>query len=70
MFEDYHWTLRDVYGFALVLFGNYIVLSRARTRATVCWADFVWVAARLGLTSAGNVDKTAGGVRGGVGQQP
>jgi drug/metabolite transporter (DMT)-like permease len=33
VFEDYQWTLRAVFGFALVLLGNYIVLSRARTRA-------------------------------------
>ena len=30
LFEDYQWTLRAVCGFALVLLGNYIVLSRAR----------------------------------------
>ena len=33
VFEDYQWTLRAVFGFALVLLGNYIVLSRARSRA-------------------------------------
>jgi len=30
LFEDYQWTLRALFGFALVLLGNYIVLSRAR----------------------------------------
>jgi len=30
LFEDYQWTLRALFGFALVLFGNYIVLSRSR----------------------------------------
>ena len=33
LFEDYQWTLRAVFGIALVLLGNYIVLSRGRTRA-------------------------------------
>jgi len=33
VFEDYQWTLRAAFGFALVLLGNYIVLSRARRRA-------------------------------------
>lgn len=28
LFEDYQWTLRAVFGFALVLLGNYLVLSR------------------------------------------
>lgn len=28
LFEDYQWTLRALFGFALVLLGNYIVLSR------------------------------------------
>ena len=32
LFEDYQWTLRALFGFALVLLGNYIVLSRARRR--------------------------------------
>ena len=31
VFEDYQWTLRAVFGFALVLLGNYIVLTRGRT---------------------------------------
>ena len=30
LFEDYQWTLRAVFGFVLVLLGNYIVLSRAQ----------------------------------------
>ncbi|MCP4766844.1 MAG: DMT family transporter [Gammaproteobacteria bacterium] len=30
LFEDYQWTLRALFGIALVLFGNYIVLSRSR----------------------------------------
>jgi hypothetical protein len=30
LFEDYQWTLRALFGFALVLLGNYIVLSRSR----------------------------------------
>jgi len=30
LFEDYQWTLRAFFGFALVLLGNYIVLSRSR----------------------------------------
>ena len=30
LFEDYQWTLRAVFGFVLVLLGNYIVLSRSR----------------------------------------
>ncbi|MDC1288265.1 DMT family transporter [Gammaproteobacteria bacterium] len=33
VFEDYEWTLRALFGFALVLLGNYIVLTRARVRA-------------------------------------
>ena len=33
LFEDYQWTLRALFGFGLVLFGNYIVLSRARVQA-------------------------------------
>jgi drug/metabolite transporter (DMT)-like permease len=32
LFEDYQWTLRALFGFALVLLGNYIVLSRSRNR--------------------------------------
>jgi drug/metabolite transporter (DMT)-like permease len=30
LFENYHWTPRAVFGFALVLLGNYIVLTRSR----------------------------------------
>ena len=30
LFEGYHWTPRAVFGFALVLLGNYIVLARSR----------------------------------------
>ncbi len=30
LFEEYQWTLRALFGFALVLLGNYIVLSRSR----------------------------------------
>jgi len=30
LFEDYQWTLRALFGFALVLLGNYVVLSRSR----------------------------------------
>jgi len=30
LFEDYQWTLRALFGFALVLLGNYIVLRRSR----------------------------------------
>ena len=30
LFEDYQWTLRAVFGFALVLLGNYIVLTKTR----------------------------------------
>ena len=30
LFEEYQWTLRAVFGFALVLLGNYIVLTRSR----------------------------------------
>ena len=33
VFEDYQWTLRALFGFALVLLGNYIVLTRAGKRA-------------------------------------
>jgi drug/metabolite transporter (DMT)-like permease len=33
VFEDYQWTLRALFGFALVLLGNYIVLTRAGNRA-------------------------------------
>ena len=33
LFEDYQWTLRALFGIALVLLGNYIVLSRARVQA-------------------------------------
>ncbi len=33
LFEDYQWTLRAVFGFVLVLLGNYIVLSRAQGQA-------------------------------------
>ncbi|MCP4874531.1 MAG: DMT family transporter [Gammaproteobacteria bacterium] len=32
VFEDYQWTLRAVFGFGLVLLGNYIVLSKSRQR--------------------------------------
>jgi len=32
LFEDYQWTMRALFGFALVLLGNYIVLTRARIR--------------------------------------
>lgn len=31
LFEDYQWTLRALFGFALVLFGNYIVLTKRRS---------------------------------------
>ena len=30
LFEDYAWTLQALVGFAMVLLGNYIVLSRRR----------------------------------------
>jgi len=30
LFENYHWTPRAIFGFALVLLGNYIVLTRSR----------------------------------------
>ena len=30
LFEDYRWTLSALCGFALVLLGNYIVVTRAR----------------------------------------
>jgi drug/metabolite transporter (DMT)-like permease len=30
LFEDYQWTLRALFGFALVLLGNYVVLTRSR----------------------------------------
>jgi drug/metabolite transporter (DMT)-like permease len=30
LFESYQWTLQAVFGFALVLLGNYIVLSRGK----------------------------------------
>ncbi len=30
LFEDYQWTLRALFGFALVLLGNYIVLTRSK----------------------------------------
>jgi len=30
LFENYHWTPRAVFGFALVLLGNYIVLTKTR----------------------------------------
>jgi drug/metabolite transporter (DMT)-like permease len=33
LFEDYQWSLRALFGFMLVLLGNYIVLTRARTEA-------------------------------------
>lgn len=33
LFEDYQWTVRAGFGFALVLLGNYIVLSRSRRAA-------------------------------------
>lgn len=32
LFEDYQWTLRAMFGIALVLLGNYIVLTRPRNR--------------------------------------
>ena len=32
LFENYQWTLRAVFGFALVLLGNYIVLTKSRSR--------------------------------------
>ena len=28
--EDYQWTLRAVFGFGLVLLGNYVVLTKGR----------------------------------------
>ena len=31
LFEDYQWTPRALFGFALVLLGNYIVLTRSRS---------------------------------------
>ena len=31
LFEDYQWSLRALFGFMLVLLGNYIVLTRARS---------------------------------------
>ena len=31
LFEDYQWTLRALFGFGLVLLGNYFVLSRSKT---------------------------------------
>ena len=31
LFEDYQWTLRALFGFVLVLLGNYVVLSRGKT---------------------------------------
>ena len=35
LFEDYHWTLIAIFGLALVLFGNYLVLKKpARTAVT------------------------------------
>jgi len=34
LFEDYQWTLRAVFGFALVLLGNYIVLTRSKANAS------------------------------------
>lgn len=30
LFEDYQWTLRALFGFALVLLGNYLVLTKGR----------------------------------------
>jgi drug/metabolite transporter (DMT)-like permease len=33
LFEDYQWSLRALFGFMLVLLGNYIVLSWARPQA-------------------------------------
>ena len=30
LFEDYQWTLRAIFGFGLVLIGNYIVLTKGR----------------------------------------
>jgi drug/metabolite transporter (DMT)-like permease len=30
IFENYQWSLRAVFGFALVLFGNYIVLTKSK----------------------------------------
>ncbi len=32
LFEDYQWTTRAVLGFALVLLGNYVVLSKSRKK--------------------------------------
>ena len=32
VFEDYQWTLRAVCGFALVLLGNYVVVTRSRSK--------------------------------------
>ena len=32
VFEDYQWTLRALFGFALVLLGNYLVLTRSAVR--------------------------------------
>lgn len=32
LFEDYHWTLVAIFGLGLVLFGNYLVLKKPRSR--------------------------------------
>ena len=34
LFEDYQWTMLAVFGFGLVLLGNYIVLSKSKNRET------------------------------------
>ena len=56
LFEDYRWTWRAGFGFALVLLGNYVVLARARQGG------------KAASTAAGNVDEAAGGIARGVRQ--
>ncbi len=34
LFEDYQWTTRAVFGFGLVLLGNYVVVSKSRKRTS------------------------------------
>ncbi|MCP4390962.1 MAG: EamA family transporter, partial [Gammaproteobacteria bacterium] len=33
LFEDYQWSLRALFGFALVLLGNYVVLTKKRSHS-------------------------------------